>query len=83
MNNLAKHTAAVTDAMFAPRVVKQTPEQTIESIIVMAKSMEKMIESLEKHYFDHRANISESLRMAGDIIVNMQGHRRDVEAGLE
>jgi len=83
MNALAKHTAAVTDAMFAPRVVKQTPEQIIESIIVMAKSMEKMIASLENHYFDHRANISESLRMAGDIIVNMQGHRRDVEAGLE
>jgi len=83
MYEIAKHTVAVTDAMFAPRVVKQTPEQTIESIIIMAKSMEKMIANLEKYYIDHRANISESLRMAGDIIENMQGHRRDVEAGIE
>jgi len=82
-NEIAKHTVAVTEAMFAPRVVKQTPEQQIESIIVLAKSMEKMISSLEKHYLDHRANISESLRMTGDIIDCMEGHKKDIVKGLE
>lgn len=82
-NELSKHTVAVTDAMFAPRVVKLTDEQKIESIIVMATSMEKMLSELERSCLDHRGNIEESLRMAGDIIECMQGHRRDVEAGLE
>jgi len=82
-NELAKHTANVTDAMFAPRVIKQTPEQQIESIIVLAKSLEKMLDTLGKHYLDHRSSINESLRMAGDIIENMQGHKEDIAKGLE
>jgi hypothetical protein len=82
IEEIAKHTTAVTDAMFAPRV-QLTPEEKIAKVLTLTKEIELLLDQLEHDYLDARCNISESKRMAGDIIENMQGHRRDVEAGLE
>jgi hypothetical protein len=63
--------------------MKLMPEKKLEIVLTLAKEIELLLDQLEHDYLDSRCNISESKRMAGDIIENMQGHRRDVEAGLE
>lgn len=85
MNDLAKHTAAVTDAMFnGKRVIKYTPERyTLEQTIEMAKKLEQSINRFTKEFNDHRGCLSESMDSIADIIANLEGHQRDIQEGKE
>ena len=91
----AKSAADITDAMFkvnvnpmlhlTPTVELRHPtyQENIAEILELTKRVEKLIDKLQTQYADHRANLDEAKRFAGDIIENIEGHQRDVKVGAE
>lgn len=85
MDDLAKHTAAITDAMFnGKRVIQYTPERlSIDETIEMAKKLEHSIIKFTRIYPDNRGSLSEAMESISVIIDNLEGHKKDVDEGRE
>lgn len=80
IEEISKHTAAVTDAMFG----KISPvKPTVQEVLDMAVNLEQALDKLTKQYIDHRCNLDESMRFISDIISNLEGHQKDIEDGIE
>lgn len=63
--------------------LEQVSQQTIDEIIDMAKQLEQSINALLKDHIDHAGRIDEAMTSIANVIDNLEGHQKDIEAGME
>lgn len=87
MNNLfnaqAATVAAVTDALFGRAHREQNEYELLDEAIALANKLELMLGKLAPMFADKRENLATSQEFAGNIMLNLAGHKRDLDEGKE
>jgi len=74
----------ITDALFGnPEPKRRNPESRIDEAIGLAHKLETLCRELSFEFTDKRGNLEEATEFAHDALMNLAGHKLDVNEGRE
>ena len=83
-NSAIQSVANITDAMFGGVTIrKPTLADKLDEAIERAAQSKAALEYIAARSFDIRGNIEESIRNLDDVLLNLNGYKRDIAAGVE
>lgn len=71
------------DQQFPAPLRKLTPQQEVEQTLHTARLLQGKIADLRDQFPDNRGNLEESERFISDMVLNLEGHLRDIKEGKE
>ena len=83
-NSAIQSVANITDAMFGGVTIrKPTLADKLDEAIERAAQSKAALEYIAARSLDIRGNIEESIRNLDDVLLNLNGYKRDIAAGVE